>query len=92
VAGAPLRAGAARVGITPPIGTWQGGFGARKHPCEGMHDELYARAVVLEGEADGSRVAIVAADLLGLEVRSAQRIRTRPRFTSTAACHCRRAG
>jgi hypothetical protein len=60
-----LRAGAARVCITPPVGTWQGGYGARTRPSEGVHDDLFARALVLEGE-DGTRVALVGVDVANL--------------------------
>jgi len=63
--------------ITPPIGTWQGGFGARNRPCEGIHDDLYARAVVFETSPGGAPIAMVAADLIGLEPRSVQHIRSR---------------
>src|SRR6266542_5720707 len=65
-----MRAGVAKVCITPPVGTWQGGYGARTHPCAGVHDDLYARAIVVEAnEADderGARAAIVSVDISGL--------------------------
>ena len=47
----PMRGSVARVCITPPVGAWQGGYGARDRPCEGVHDDLFARALVLEDEA-----------------------------------------
>ena len=50
-----MRAGVSKVCITPPVGTWQGGYGARRHPCVGVHDDLFARALVLAG--DGERPA-----------------------------------
>jgi neutral ceramidase len=59
--GAPLRAGVARVDITPPVGMEMWGFGARKLPSEGTIDPLYARVLVLE--ASDKRIAIVALDL-----------------------------
>ncbi|MEM6704720.1 MAG: hypothetical protein AAF690_18515, partial [Acidobacteriota bacterium] len=43
----PLRAGAARVEITPPLGGAMYGYGARQGVSAGVHDPLYARAVVL---------------------------------------------
>lgn len=73
----PLAAGAARVAITPPIGTWQGGFGARTHPCVGVHDELHARALVLAAGSEDGPIAIVSADLIGLEPASVARVRRR---------------
>lgn len=61
-----LEAGAARVSIVPPADVGHvslGGYSARKDgPYEGVHDEIFARALVLR---DGdTRVAIVTLDLL----------------------------
>jgi hypothetical protein len=61
-----MRAGVAKICITPPVGTWQGGYGARRRPCEGVHDDLYARALVLAGDDGGPQAAIVSADISGL--------------------------
>src|SRR5262245_33866966 len=62
-----MRAGVAKVCITPPVGAWQGGYGARERPSEGVHDDLYARALVLESEEDGgTRGAIVSVDVVTL--------------------------
>jgi hypothetical protein len=72
-----LFAGVARVTITPPVGTWQAGFGDRNRPSEGIHDDLFARALVLGDGSDEHRVALVALDLIGLERDSVQRIRAR---------------
>jgi neutral ceramidase len=62
-----LQAGAARVVITPPIGVPLSGYFAaegRKETARDVHDDLYARAVVLN---DGERtIAIVTTDLIGL--------------------------
>jgi len=50
-----MRAGFARVDITPPLGTTMMGFGGRdmEHGCTGVHDPIYTRAAYLEhrGEA-----------------------------------------
>ena len=52
-----LRAGTARVNITPPVGAWLSGYDARTLPSQGVHDELYGKALVL---ADGqTRLAIL---------------------------------
>ncbi|MFO0928219.1 MAG: neutral/alkaline non-lysosomal ceramidase N-terminal domain-containing protein [Gemmataceae bacterium] len=60
--GAELRAGAARVDITPPTGFPMWGYAARRDaPCVGVRDRLHARALVLE--AGGRRMAVVSLDL-----------------------------
>ena len=54
-----LRAGAARIDITPPTGFAMWGYASRKdQPSQGVRDPLFARAVVLEVGKD--RIAIVA--------------------------------
>src|SRR5919108_3730371 len=78
-----MRAGVAKVCITPPVGTWQGGYGARSRPCEGVHDDLFARALVLDsagaegGEGQTTRAALVSVDIVGLthELAAASRRR-----------------
>lgn len=68
-----LKAGAARVHITPYVGAFLAGFGNRDHGCEGIHDELFARALALEsGE---TTVAIASCDLIGLTRESVEAIR-----------------
>ena len=58
-----LRAGAAKVNITPPVGTPLSGYTTRKEVSQGIHDELYAKALVL---GDGERtLALITTDLLG---------------------------
>jgi len=60
-----LYAGVAETNITPPPDVWLSGYVARAAPAVGVHDELYARALVLD---DGKvRLALVAADLIGLD-------------------------
>lgn len=62
-----LQAGAARVVITPPLGVPLSGYFAaegRKETAQDVHDDLYARALVLN---DGERtIAIATTDLIGL--------------------------
>ena len=60
-----LTAGAASAIITPPAGTPMEGYGARTDVSQGVHDDLHARAIVID---DGeSAVAIVACDLVGVD-------------------------
>jgi hypothetical protein len=61
VAGAALKAGVAKVDITPPAGQRMWGFAARQGPAEGTLDPLWARVLVLE--AGEKRLALVALDL-----------------------------
>jgi len=60
-AAALLRAGVARVDITPPPGVRLWGYSDRKTPATGTLDPLYARVLVLE--AGEMRVALVTVDL-----------------------------
>lgn len=56
-----LRAGCAKVDITPPVGTTMDGFAARILPSEGIHDRLFGRVIVIE---DGrTSVALVSCDV-----------------------------
>jgi len=68
-----LKAGCARVDITPPIGVWLSGYGHRNKPSDGVCDPLYAKALVLD---DGhSKVAIVCTDLLWVPLEITNRVR-----------------
>ncbi|MEX0799639.1 MAG: neutral/alkaline non-lysosomal ceramidase N-terminal domain-containing protein [Dehalococcoidia bacterium] len=70
-----LQAGAAVADITPPPGGLMDGYGARREPSQGVHDPLYARALVLDyGEA---ACAIVGCDLLGMDPRITAAVRER---------------
>ncbi len=61
-AAAELRAGVARVEITPATLMTMYGYANRKcGPADGTHDPLFAKVLVLE--SGGSRVALVTADL-----------------------------
>jgi neutral ceramidase len=70
---APLRAGAARIDITPPVGYPMWGYGARRDaPSVGVRDPLQARAVVLE--AGKARLAIVSLDLGRAPARASMQV------------------
>lgn len=56
-----LRAGAAAEKITPPLGIGMAGY-YHKRAAAAIHDDLYAKALVLE--AGGARAAVVALDLI----------------------------
>lgn len=59
----PLALGFGRIDITPPLSIPYLSFVPRQTPFAGVHDRLFARAMVADnGE---TRVAIVAADALG---------------------------
>lgn len=73
-----LHLGTARVVISPPIGTYMSGFIARTAPMQGIHDELYARAMVWADkiEPDGM-AALLTLDILGLDTAIVEAIRAR---------------
>lgn len=60
-----LKAAVCETNITPPVGVWLAGYAGRPSGCLGVHDELYARALVLD---DGfSLAAVVSLDLVALD-------------------------
>src|SRR5262245_59348816 len=58
---AELRVGAAAVVITPPVGPPIARYHSQR-AAAGVHDELFAKALVLE--KDGARAALVSLDLI----------------------------
>ena len=65
-----LKVGAASVDITPPVGTPMAGYYSER-AAEGVHDPLYAKALVLE--QDGTKAALVALDLITTTSRTRRR-------------------
>jgi hypothetical protein len=64
-----LKAGVAKVDITPPVGMWMAGFDERVFPSLAVHVPLWARAVVFD---DGeTRVGPVALDLIAIAAEGA---------------------
>ncbi|GHB74830.1 neutral/alkaline non-lysosomal ceramidase N-terminal domain-containing protein [Persicitalea jodogahamensis] len=59
------KAGVARTIITPRESMWMAGFAARDRPSDGVLNELWAKALVLE-DAQGQRAVLISTDLLGL--------------------------
>jgi len=69
----PLYAGVCETNITPPPGVWMGGYAYRATGCRGIHDELYARALVVD--SGHFRLALVTADLVALDFELVDRMR-----------------
>lgn len=70
-----LSAGVAAAVITPPVGTAMEGYSARADVSQGVHDDLRARAIVIDdGEAP---VALVGCDLVGVDRRLVAEARDR---------------
>ena len=59
-----LTAGFSKVCISPPIGAPLAGFAAREGVSEGIHDDLFARSLVLSDEV--ASFALVSVDLLAV--------------------------
>ncbi len=72
--GQAIRVGWAKCNITPSFPVRMAGYGIRKK-FEGVHDSLWARAIVLEGQR--RQVAIVGLDLMMVHPTVAAAIRTR---------------
>lgn len=56
-----LSAGIARIDITPDIPVMLYGYASRKTPSVGIHDRLYARAVVFENS--GKKLVMISSDI-----------------------------
>lgn len=69
---AELRAGAAQSVITPPNGAPMAGY-YRNRAATGVHDDLYAKALVLE--KNGVRIALIACDVVALPREITERAR-----------------
>ncbi|MCP4645857.1 MAG: hypothetical protein GY851_35765 [bacterium] len=70
-----MKAGFSRVNISPPIGTTMMGFGGRDmdHGCEGIHDDIYVRALYVEH--GGEKALIMGYDLCFLGRADTDRFR-----------------
>lgn len=90
-----LQAGAAKIDITPSAGSAlpMSGFAGRKEGFKGIHDHIYARAIVL---SDGTKVAaIITWELIGvpnalweeLSQRIAKETNIPPEYLLLAAVH-----
>lgn len=70
-----LRAGVATVDITPPLGTFMGGYAARTRGAEGIHDPLRAKALALE--AGGAAALLLTCDVISFDYAYVGPIRER---------------
>jgi len=59
-----MKVGISSVNITPPIGVPMAGYSARMGSAKGIHDDLYAKAIVFDDE--DTKAALVRCDLIGL--------------------------
>lgn len=72
-AGPMLKVGVSSAEINPSAGVMLAGYGYNRR-CTGVHDPLYAKAVVFD---DGTTpVALVVVDAIGLQYTTVQEIRT----------------
>ena len=68
-----LVAGVARANITPPVGMLMSGYGNRKTPAVGVHDDLYAVVLYLfDGQTE---IGLITADLIDTDAEGTARIR-----------------
>jgi neutral/alkaline ceramidase-like enzyme len=70
------KIGLARVKITPPQPVFMAGYAARNKPYEQVHDDLFAKALVLEDKA-GAHGVLITTDLIGFPAEIATPIRQR---------------
>ena len=66
-----MRAGIAKIDITPPIGLELSGWAFG--PSVDILDELYAKLLILESKSN--KVAIITTDLIGFQTEYADNIR-----------------
>ncbi|MBL7189302.1 MAG: neutral/alkaline non-lysosomal ceramidase N-terminal domain-containing protein [Phycisphaerae bacterium] len=70
---AALKGGCSKVNITPPVGVWLSGYASRDRPSDDIHDDLYARALVLDNGSNA--VAIISVDLLWVPPQITSQVR-----------------
>jgi neutral ceramidase len=74
-----LYLGAAEKKLSPPKGLYMAGYADRELPSEGMHDELFVRAVFLANGDQDPGVFVVSCDLLDIPLEWRSRVRQRVR-------------
>lgn len=70
---AEFSASVVEVDITPPVGAHMEGYGAREGVSEGVHDPLLGQVLLLN--ADGKQLALIALDLLGVNLEITESVR-----------------
>jgi hypothetical protein len=95
--GTSWKAGTAAVKITPETLMWMAGYAARNKPAEGVAQDLYAKALVLEDDG-GKRLVIVTFDLVGIprflrdaltrELESLYQVRPETLLLNASHTHC----
>src|SRR5579872_4633170 len=68
-----LRAGAARIDVTPVQPVTLTGYASRTNLSQGVHDPISARALVFE--QDGAKLALVSLDICGFYNQTAEPFR-----------------
>ncbi len=82
---AAWKVGLASAKITPPQPVFMAGYAGRNKPYERVHDDLWAKAMVVEDNA-GSRGVLITTDLIGFPAEIATPLRERiAEKTKTAA-------
>jgi neutral ceramidase len=71
---ADWKIGLARVKITPPQPVFMAGYASRNKPYDGIHDDLFAKVLVLEDKG-GARSVLVTSDLIGFPAEIANPLR-----------------
>ena len=59
------KAGVAKVDISPKLPIWLSGYGSRNKPANSIHDNLWAKALVIQ-DVNGRRAALITMDLVGI--------------------------
>ncbi|MGI5818665.1 MAG: neutral/alkaline non-lysosomal ceramidase N-terminal domain-containing protein [Armatimonadota bacterium] len=70
-----LRAGTAVIDVTPPLGTFMGGYAAREHGAEGVHDPLHAKALALA--AGDASLLLITCDVISFNYEYIDPVRAR---------------
>jgi len=73
---AEMKAGVAKLEITPVTPVWLSGYAARTHPSDGVLVPLWAKALALES-SKGQRFVMVTIDVVGIPRSVADEVATR---------------
>ncbi len=72
----PIKAGLAKIAITPDQPVWLSGYALRTKPSEGKLHDIWAKALAVEDER-GNRFVLVSAEILGFSREVAEAIAER---------------